>query len=71
MPSIAARRTKLALLTLLQLSPALAIAALASHDLSGTARKSPTTMGALEAKAENGGVEKPVGLKLTILRNGD
>jgi len=71
MPSITARKKKLALLTLLQLSPALALAALATHDLSGTARKSPTTIGALEAKADTVGVEKPVGLKLTILRNGD
>lgn len=62
---------RIALLGLLQLLPVLAIAALASHDLSGAARAKPTTMGALEASAPATGLAAPTGLTVTIQRMGD
>lgn len=63
---------KAALLTSLQLSPALALAALATHDLAGTLRSAPTTMGALEITpaVADAGVLAPAGLALTVQRLG-
>lgn len=70
-PSTRSGIRSVALLGLLQLLPVLAIAALASHDLSGAARATPTTMGALEASVPAVGLAAPTGLTLTIQRIGD
>lgn len=54
-----------ALILGLQLSPTVALAALASYDLMGLPRAAPATMGALEAST---GLSPPRGLSLTIER---
>ena len=62
---------EIALLGLLQLLPILAIAALASHDLTGTARATPNpTMGALETSAPVIGIAVPIGLTVAVERVG-
>ena len=59
------------LLGLLQLLPILAIAALASHDLTGAARATPKpTMGALETSVPVIGIAVPIGLTITVERLG-
>jgi hypothetical protein len=59
------RAGMVALLVALQISPGLALAALASHDLAGVPRVVPTTLGALEAST---GLSPPLGVSLTIER---
>lgn len=56
------------LLAALQFAPVLAVAALATHDLAGTSRATPTTMGALEVMQDVGDVLAPAGLVLTVQR---
>lgn len=53
------------LIVALQVSPGLALAALASYDLAGLPRAVPTTMGALEASI---GLSPPRGLAVTVER---
>ena len=62
---------QIALLGLLQLIPILAIAALASRDLTGAARAIPNpTVGALEASVPLIGIAVPIGLTVAVERVG-
>lgn len=66
------RAQKMVLLAALLLAPVIGFAALATHDLAGTARSSPATMGALEVQTATApaGVAAPTGLALSIQRAG-
>lgn len=67
--STRSRKAGLFLLAILQATPIVALAGLASRDVTGTPRFAPLTMGALEISTVTGDLPAPTGLRVDVIPN--